>query len=349
MLSSGPTQWTSGSNRRQRSRHSSGSSLKSQIIPHNHMSHHAPITNNPYYHDHYLQHKMHGQAGRAGLTYNPGFSTPQPPRRPRSADPSPQRTASRIESLREMHGGPLMMNQPTVGRLSPSMRHLLGGSASNIPLIEQQGYAQWHPNYKMHSKRPPFIVQQHPALAPSTAMVHAPLHMNHHHMNSNPSSSSHPHHHHQVLYVCQGQCTGPHCDFSQSTRQLQSVVYLDPAQQVIDGRVSAPIAQFHSEVVETAPSAFQKLDKKRAIISQMKEVLSSKLESKYRSRLSRRHRNDGREKGHERSSSKLKSLSSDRIECDSYAIEMQNQRCSSRRSNRSDFTEDLSQGSKRVH
>ena len=89
---------------------------------------------------------------------------------------------------------------------------------------------------------------------------------------------------------------------------MQSVTYLDPSQQAIQGN-SQPV-HFRSEVVETAPSAFRKLDKKRATISQMKEILATKLENKHRQRMSRRQRNIEREKSRERTGHHRKSLSS---------------------------------------
>lgn len=262
---------------------------------------------------------------------------PQLPLRPRSADPSPQRTACRIESLREMHGGPLFMNEPRLpmSGFSTSHRHLLGGSTSNLPLAE--GFSHLHQrNHPLHLSQTPFPVGNPHSLVP----VGTPSHI-----KQPTHSSPHPHHHHEVLYVCHGQCTGPRCDFSKSTRQMQSLVYLDPAQQAIEGR-SEPV-HFRSEVVETAPSAFRKLDKKRATISQMRELLATKLENKHRMRMSRRQRNLGRDKSREHQGyNQRKSLSSNTIERDVNVAESFYRRCGSR-SQGSDVNEDLSlRGSK---
>jgi hypothetical protein len=159
------------------------------------------------------------------------------------------------------------------------------------------------------------------------------------------NASPHPHHHHEVVYVCHGQCTGPRCDFSKSTRQMQGVTYLDPSQQAIQGH-SEPV-HFRSEVVETAPSAFRKLDKKRATISQMREILATKLENKHRQRTSRRQRNLEREKSRERTGHHRKSFSSNTIERDVNVAESFYRQYGGDRSQASDVNEDLSlRGSK---
>ena len=64
---------------------------------------------------------------------HPYYHQNQPyiPLRPRSADPSPHRTASRIESLREMHGGPLLSNG-SAGASSGRGRLLTKVGLSNI-------------------------------------------------------------------------------------------------------------------------------------------------------------------------------------------------------------------------
>ena len=255
----------------------------------------------------------------------------QLPPRPRSADPSPQRTASRIESLREMHGGPLIMNEPLVsdGGFPPAHHQLIGGSTSILPLIEAFSHSN-QPNTNLHLPHTSFPVQPRDLSQPTYGR---PIQVQH-----PPHSSSQPHHHHQLLYLCHGQCTGPRCDFSGPTkRQVQSLVYLDPAQQAL--HPDQPV-HFRSEVVETAPSAFRKLDKKRATLSQMKELLATKLENKHRMRMSRRQRDSQRDKSRERAH-KRKSLSSDTIEKDYNAVESYYMRCSSR-SQGSDINEDLS-------
>lgn len=78
----------------------------------------------------------------------------------------------------------------------------------------------------------------------------------------------------QVLYVCHGgnMCSGPtSCQFSQSLRQWQSLIRLEDES-----------GGFQSEVVEKAPMSLRKLDEKRESLSQMKEILAEKLESKQR-------------------------------------------------------------------
>ena len=243
---------------------------------------------------------------------------PNLPPRPQSAEPNlSHRTASRIESLREMHGGPLLVNEPPVSGsgFPPFSRQLIGGSASNLPKAQRN--FPIHHNSSLYSSQAPHKVVNPQSLVPSR-------------------TSPHPHHHHEVLYVCHGQCTGPRCDFSKSTRQMQAVTYLDPSQQAIQGNAQ-PVSHFRSEVVETAPSAFRKLDKKRATISQMKELLATKLETKHRQRMSRRQRNMTRDqRGNHR-----KSMSSNTIERDVNVAESLNPRCDSR-SQWSDVNEDLS-------
>ena len=225
------------------------------------------------------------------------------PSRPRSADPSPHRTASRIESMREMHGGPLLARPSSAASsgFHPAQRHVIGGSTSDIPMSHHRDSGVLVPHGQYQG------ANQH-----SLVPVRTPMDI-----RETSSPSPHPHHHHEVVYVCHGQCTGPRCDFSKNTRQMQSVVYLDPSQQAIQGNNQPPVHAFRSEVVETAPSAFRKLDKKRATISQMKEILAKKLENKHRQRMSRRQRNLEREKSKERTGGNYyKSCSSNTIERD---------------------------------
>ena len=58
------------------------------------------------------------------------------PRRPRSADPSPHRTTSRIESMGQMHGGPLLTRPSSAlsTRFQPIQRHVIGGYSSDTPM-----------------------------------------------------------------------------------------------------------------------------------------------------------------------------------------------------------------------
>ena len=231
------------------------------------------------------------------------YYPPNYPLRPRSADPSPHRTASRIESMGEMHGGPLLARPSSAlsSGFQPTQRHVIGGYSSDTPMMHNR-------DSRKYGQLLPYQGPNHQSLVP----VRAPLNV-----RQASSPSPHPHHHHEVVYVCHGQCTGPRCDFSKNTKQLQSVVYLDPSQQTVQGGPQAPVHTFRSEVVETAPSAFRKLDKKRATISQMKEILAKKLENKHRQRLTRRQRNMEREKSRERSGGGCrKSCSSNTIERD---------------------------------
>ena len=172
----------------------------------------------------------------------------------RSADPSPQRTVNRIGAMHEMHGGPIDGHNMIDIRNS-----VIGYSTGSLP----------------------------PVLPPNHPMAVLDFQQG---RQFERQSMQPAHHHHQVMYVCHGHCTGPQCDFSQSSRQWQSMVYLDPSQQGVDGG-------FRSEVVEMAPFALQKLDKKRASLSQMREILASKLESKQRQRWHRRQR---KERGRDR-------------------------------------------------
>ena len=91
-----------------------------------------------------------------------------------------------------------------------------------------------------------------------------------------------PHHHHQVLYVCRGHCSGPQCDFSQSLKQWHSSVWLDGEQN--KQLTPADIDGFHSQVVASAPKAFEKLDQKKQTLLQLKGVLAQKLENKHKQR-----------------------------------------------------------------
>ena len=259
------------------------------------------------------------------------------PRRPRSADPSPHRTTSRIESMGQMHGGPLLARPSSAlsSRFQPTQRHVIGGYSSDTPMGQNR-------DSRTHVPPIPYGGGNHQSLVP----VRTPIDV-----RQASSPSPHPHHHHEVVYVCHGQCTGPRCDFSKNTKQMQSVVYLDPSQQALQGNNQAPIHAFRSEVVETAPSAFRKLDKKRATISQMKEILAKKLENKHRQRLTRRQRNMEREKSRERSGGNCpKSCSSNTIERDVNVAESLYRHCGERNTRSqagSDINEDLSlRGSK---
>ena len=252
------------------------------------------------------------------------------PLRPRSADPSPHRTASRIESMGEMHGGPLLARPSSAlsSGFHPPQRHVIGGSSSDNQMTP-------HRDSRMHAQPVSYQGGNHQSLVP----IRAPLDA-----RQASSPSPHPHHHHEVVYVCHGQCTGPRCDFSKNTRQMQSVVYLDPSQQALQG--NNQVHAFRSEVVETAPSAFRKLDKKRATISQMKEILAKKLENKHRQRMSRRQRNMEREKSRERLGGNYrKSCSSNTIERDVNVAESLYRHCGERNTRSqagSDVNEDLS-------
>ena len=86
-----------------------------------------------------------------------------------------------------------------------------------------------------------------------------------------------PHHHHQVLYVCRGHCSGPECDFSQSLKEWHSSVWLD---QDKDRQLGHQQGGFQSQVVASAPKAFEKLDQKRQTLHKLKGVLAQKLEDK---------------------------------------------------------------------
>ena len=86
-----------------------------------------------------------------------------------------------------------------------------------------------------------------------------------------------PHHHHQVLYVCRGHCSGPECDFSQSLKEWHSSVWLD---QDKDRQLGHQQGGFQSQVVASAPKAFEKLDQKRQTLHKLKGVLAQKLEEK---------------------------------------------------------------------
>ena len=203
-------------NRQQRARHLSGNNSVSRHIlqqgPHSQV--------NPHYFRHRQDLRDHSNTSDYVLHPNEPIHLP---RRPKSADPSSQRTTDRLESLRNMHGGPLFINErhAPINEFPPSNRHLIGGSTSNLPLAERFSHLP-QSNYDMHLSKNPVPGGNPQSLVPVGTQF--PY-----------SSSHHPHHHHEVLYVCHGQCTGPRCDFSKSTRQLQSRVYLDPAQQAIDG------------------------------------------------------------------------------------------------------------------
>ena len=318
---------------RQRARNISGGN---RVTPNNHNIQYTPA-----YDKYFRGQKFHrtrhssGSDSDAVSSYYPQNQN-YLPLRPRSADPSPHRTASRIESMREMHGGPLLAH-PSSGVSSgfhPSQRHVIGGSTSDIPMSQHRDSSALVPQGQYQG------ANQH-----SLVPVRTPMDA-----RQTSSPSPHPHHHHEVVYVCHGQCTGPRCDFSKNTRQMQSVVYLDPSQQAIQGNNQPPVHAFRSEVVETAPSAFRKLDKKRATISQMKEILAKKLENKHRQRMTRRQRN---EKSRERSGGNYyKSCSSNTIERDVNVAESFYRHCgggSTRSQAGSDVNEDLSlRGSKYV-
>ena len=102
----------------------------------------------------------------------------------------------------------------------------------------------------------------------------------------NPGSGSDPppHHHHQVVYVCRGHCSGPQCDLSQmqGVKQWHSSVWLDGEQN--KQLTPADIDGFHSQVVASAPKAFEKLDQKKQTLLQLKGVLAQKLENKHKQR-----------------------------------------------------------------
>ena len=310
---------------RQRNRNFSGNI--NQSIPYSQHRQHAQLYER-YYRG---TQKVNQTLGRSDNVY--GYnkyqqeSKPPLPPRPRSADPSPHRTASRIESLSEMHGGPLPFSDAISSSTSgfpPIRRHLIGGSSSNLPMMTRT-------HHSLRGNPPPYSSQISYHNGGSQSLVP---------MNTIPTDlnqSPNPHHHHQVLYVCHGQCTGPRCDFSKSTRQMQSLVYLDPSQKASQGTFQ-PVSHFRSEVVETAPSAFRKLDKKRATISQMKEILATKLENKNRQRMSRKQRNMFRDqRGNHR-----KSTSSNTIERDVNVAESLNRQVYSRQSQASDVSGDLS-------
>lgn len=161
---------------------------------------------------------------------------------PRSADPSPQRTASRIESLHRMS---------------------LERDRSSSPMFLSDQFFKNNP--RLVAANDP-REQQH--LLPHQQLRSA--------SPSNPAFKQN-----QVLYVCHGHCSGPECEFSQSIRQWQSMVMLGASK-------GGGEQCFQSEVVEKAPLSLMKLDEKRQSLSQMKEVLAGKLESKQRHKEKRR-------------------------------------------------------------
>ena len=89
-----------------------------------------------------------------------------------------------------------------------------------------------------------------------------------------------PHHHHQVLYVCRGHCSGPECDFSQSLKEWHSSVWLDQDKDRPQLGHHTQQGGFQSQVVASAPKAFEKLDQKRQTLHKLKGVLAQKLEEK---------------------------------------------------------------------
>ena len=86
-----------------------------------------------------------------------------------------------------------------------------------------------------------------------------------------------------MLYLCHGQCSGPQCDFTHTMRQCQSLVWLD--NRAAGGSEVEPI--FQSEVVAMTDSSLRKLDEKKQTLTQMKELLADKLESKQLRRRSK--------------------------------------------------------------
>ncbi len=132
---------------------------------------------------------------------------------PRSADPSPQRTAQRIESLHRMSS-------------------------------ERDGHTPTMFNTGQHLHPRPLFHQQQSSV---------------------------------FYYVCHGHCSGPECQFTQSLRHWQSLV-------TIDGPKVSP----GNDLVSAEPLlSLQRLDEKRESLSQMRDVLAEKLESKQRHKLKR--------------------------------------------------------------
>ena len=109
----------------------------------------------------------------------------------------------------------------------------------------------------------------------------APQHQHRHH------HQQHGHHQHQpVMFLHRGHhCMGQDCEFTQSIRHWQSMIRLQRQQENNNEECT-----FQSEVVEKAPLSLAKLDEKRKNLSQMREILSAKLESKHRSRQKRKER-----------------------------------------------------------
>ena len=196
----------------------------------------------------------------------------------RSADPSPQRTAEKLETMRNLREAGLLMKHETKWYQDPPDLHPppLGSSTQSLPQISVVDFQQGH-DFDRISLQP-------------------------------------AHHRHQVVYVCHGQCTGPQCDFSQKSRQWQSMTYIDST----SGQEIDLSAGFRSEVVEMAPYAFKKLESKKASMTHMKELLATKLESKQRHKLTRRRRREGRDRRNSVSSEQgFGMLDSDRSFADS--------------------------------
>jgi len=166
---------------------------------------------------------------------------------PRSADPSPARTVERIEAMANRLG-----NGSLAPRASASLPRQSVVPYDGPAATARQFFAA-HPSVATAVA----AGDQERQVRALPATVHAAA------AASAASSASH-----QVVFVCHGHCQGPECEFTQSIRHWSSMVTLN------DG------ACFRSEVVERAPLSLMKLEERRRNLSQMREVLAGKLESK---------------------------------------------------------------------
>ena len=132
---------------------------------------------------------------------------------------------------------------------------------------------QQPPNYQFRSRALPRSADPSPQR--TTTRIEGLRRLSHSHHQGNQE---------EILFMCQGgsHCSGPECQFTQSIRQWQSIVRLQQKDQD---------CTFQSEVVEKAPLSLAKLDEKRKSLSQMKQILSAKLESKQRNKQKKRNSN----------------------------------------------------------
>ena len=145
---------------RQRSRNISGGRLGPQ-------HQYTPVYDKYFFGGKKLHRNRHSSGSGSDSDVQSIYDQNQPyiPLRPRSADPSPRKTASRIESLREMHGGPLIASAPmrSSSGFLPSHSHLIGGSTSNLPMIQRDS----HPHQRnFYSSQTPYKVGNPQAVVP---------------------------------------------------------------------------------------------------------------------------------------------------------------------------------------